>query len=121
MFIETIVLGAASLVIGITIGVGLADGIGQLLMKQLEFSGEGYQAFYIPSMTVTCIFFFVLFVLSAIMNSMKFSRISVLQLVHADEQTERVAVVGKITDVVAFRGLLLLGIGYTSLTYISQL
>ncbi|PEB67782.1 FtsX-like permease family protein, partial [Bacillus thuringiensis] len=95
MFIETIVLGAASLVIGITIGVGLADGIGQLLMKQLEFSGEGYQAFYIPSMNVTCIFFFVLFVLSAIMNSMKLSRISVLQLVHADEQTERVAVKGK--------------------------
>ncbi|MED3057141.1 FtsX-like permease family protein [Bacillus thuringiensis] len=121
MFIETIVLGAASLVIGITIGVGLADGIGQLLMKQLEFSGEGYQAFYIPSMTVTCIFFFVLFVLSAIMNSMKLSRISVLQLVHADEQTERVAVKGKMTAVVACLGLLLLGIGYTSLIYISQL
>ena len=121
MFIETIVLGAASLVIGITIGVGLADVIGQLLMKQLEFSGEGYQAFYIPSMTVTCIFFFVLFVLSAIMNSMKLSRISVLQLVHADEQTERVAVKGKMTAVVAFLGLLLLGIGYTSLIYISQL
>ncbi|PFL36178.1 FtsX-like permease family protein [Bacillus thuringiensis] len=121
MFIETIVLGAASLVIGITIGVGLADGIGQLLMKQLEFSGEGYQAFYIPSMNVTCIFFFVLFVLSAIMNSMKLSRISVLQLVHADEQTERVAVKGKMTAVVAFLGLLLLGIGYTSLIYISQL
>ncbi|PFJ33880.1 ABC transporter permease [Bacillus thuringiensis] len=121
MFIETIVLGAASLAIGITIGVGLADGIGQLLMKQLEFSGEGYQAFYIPSMTVTCIFFFVLFVLSAIMNSLKLSRISVLQLVHADEQTERVAVKGKMTAVVAFLGLLLLGIGYTSLIYISQL
>ncbi|MED3526298.1 FtsX-like permease family protein [Bacillus thuringiensis] len=121
MFIETIVLGAASLVIGITIGVGLADGIGQLLMKQLEFSGEGYQAFYIPSMTVTCIFFFVLFVLSAIMNGMKLSRITVLQLIHADEQTERVAVKGKMTAVVAFLGLLLLGIGYTSLIYISQL
>ncbi|PEB79504.1 ABC transporter permease [Bacillus cereus] len=121
MFIETIVLGAASLVIGITIGVGLADGIGQLLMKQLEFSGEGYQALYIPSMTVTCIFFFVLFVLSAIMNGMKLSRITVLQLVHADEQTERVAVKGKMTAVVAFLGLLLLGIGYTSLIYISQL
>ncbi|MGE7875233.1 FtsX-like permease family protein [Bacillus paramycoides] len=121
MFIETIVLGAASLVIGITIGVGLAEGIGQLLMKQLEFSGEGYQAFYIPSMTVTCIFFFALFVLSAIMNSMKLSRISVLQLVHADAQTERVAVKGKMTAVVAFLGLILLGIGYASLTYISQL
>ena len=102
MFIETIVLGAASLVIGITVGVGLAEGIGQLLMKQLEFAGEGYKAFYIPSMTVTCIFFFALFVLSAIMNSIKLSRISVLQLVHADAQTERVAVKGKMTGVVAF-------------------
>ncbi|MCI4253010.1 ABC transporter permease [Bacillus sp. CCB-MMP212] len=121
MFIETIVLGLASLVIGITISVGLAEGIGQLLMKQLELSGEDYQAFYIPSMTVTCIFFFALFVLSAIMNSMKLSRISVLQLVHADAQTERVAVKGKMTAVVAFLGLILLGIGYASLIYISQL
>ncbi|HFF3743174.1 TPA: FtsX-like permease family protein [Bacillus cereus] len=121
MFIETIIVGAASLVIGITVGVGLAKGIGQLLMNQLDFSGEGYKAFYIPSITVTCIFFFVLFGLSAIMNSMKLSRISVLQLVHADAQTERVAVKGKMTVVVAFLGLLLLGIGYTSLIYISQL
>ena len=36
MFIETIVLGVASLAIGITVGVGLAEGIGQLLMKQLD-------------------------------------------------------------------------------------
>ncbi len=121
MFIETMVLGAASLVIGITIGVGLAAGIGQLLMKQLEFSGDGYQAFYIPSMTVTCIFFFALFTLSAIMNSIKLSRISILQLVHADAQTERVAVKGKMTAVVAFLGLLLLGVGYASLIYISQI
>ncbi|MGE6588119.1 FtsX-like permease family protein [Bacillus mycoides] len=120
MFLETIVLGAASLVIGITIGVGLAEGIGQLLMKQLELTGEGYQAFYIPSMVVTCIFFFALFVLSASMNSIKLSRISVLQLVHADAQTERVAVKGKMTIVVALLGLILLGIGYASLLYIPQ-
>ncbi|QWH17727.1 ABC transporter permease [Bacillus mycoides] len=120
MFLETIVLGAASLVIGITIGVGLAEGIGQLLMKQLELTGEGYKALYIPSMVVTCIFFFALFVLSASMNSIKLSRISVLQLVHADAQTERVAVKGKMTVVVAFLGLILLGIGYASLLYIPQ-
>ncbi|KMY32985.1 ABC transporter permease [Lysinibacillus xylanilyticus] len=118
MFIETIVLGAASLAIGITVGVGLAECIGQLLMKQLEFPGEGYQAFYIPSITVTCIFFFALFVLSAIMSSIKLVRFSVLQLVHADTQTERVAVKGKMTVVVAFLGLILLGIGYASLIYI---
>ncbi|EOO74501.1 ABC transporter permease [Bacillus cereus VD021] len=120
MFLETIVLGAASLVIGITIGVGLAEGIGQLLMKQLELTGEGYKALYIPSMVATCIFFFALFVLSASMNSIKLSCISVLQLVHADAQTERVAVKGKMTVVVAFLGLILLGIGYASLLYIPQ-
>ncbi|PEX62869.1 ABC transporter permease [Bacillus cereus] len=119
MFIETIVLGAASLAIGIAVGVGLAEGIGQLLMKQLEFAGEGYKAFYLPSIAITCTFFFALFFLSAIMNSMKLSRISVLQLVHADAQTERVAVKGKMTVVVAFLGILLLGIGYASLIYMS--
>ncbi|MDA2156048.1 FtsX-like permease family protein [Bacillus cereus group sp. Bc253] len=121
MFIETIVLGAASLAIGITVGVGLAEGIGQLLMKQLEFAGEGYKAFYLPSMTVTCIFFLALFVLSAIMNSIKLSRISVLQLVHADAQTERVAVKGKMTGVVAFLAVILLGIGYASMIYMEKL
>ena len=120
MFIETIVLGAASLAIGITVGVGLAEGIGQLLMKQLEFAGEGYKAFYLPSMTVTCIFF-ALFVLSAIMNSIKLSRISVLQLVHADAQTERVAVKGKVTGLVAFLAVILLGIGYASMIYMEKL
>ncbi|MGG4268097.1 FtsX-like permease family protein [Peribacillus simplex] len=121
MFIETIVIGAASLAIGVAVGVGLAEGIGQLLMKQLEFSGEGYKAFYIPAMTVTCIFFFTLFIVSAIMNSIKLSRISVLQLVHADAKTERVAVKGKMIGVGAFLGLILLGIGYASLIYIAHL
>ncbi|KXY42635.1 ABC transporter permease [Bacillus cereus] len=120
MFLETIILGAASLVIGITSGVGLAEGIGQLLMKQLELTGEGYQALYIPSMVVTCIFFFALFVLSASMNSIKLSRISILQLVHEGAQTERGAVKGKMTVVVALLGLILLGIGYASLLYIPQ-
>ncbi|MED2868036.1 ABC transporter permease [Bacillus thuringiensis] len=121
MFIETIVLGTASLTIGIAVGIGLAEGIGQLLMKHLEFSGENYKAFYIPSMAVTCLFFFALFIISAIMNSMKLSRISVLQLVHADEKTDRIAVKGKITGVVAFLGLILLGIGYASLIHIAHL
>ncbi|MDP1459777.1 FtsX-like permease family protein [Bacillus wiedmannii] len=120
MFLETIVVGAASLVIGITIGVGLAGGIGQLLIKQLEITVSGYQPFYMPSMTVTCIFFFALFVLSASTNSIKLSRISILQLVHADAQTENVLVKGKKAAVVAFLGLILLGTGYASLIYISQ-
>ncbi|SFI68908.1 MULTISPECIES: ABC transporter permease [unclassified Bacillus (in: firmicutes)] len=121
MFMETIIIGVASLVIGIVVGVGLAQGIGQLLMKQLEFTGGGYQAFYVPSMNVTCIFFFALFVLSAIMNSIKLSRITVLQLVHADSNTDRVSVKGAKTVIFAVLGIILLAIGYASMIYMDKL
>ncbi|WP_020061679.1 ABC transporter permease [Bacillus sp. 123MFChir2] len=121
MFMETIIIGVASLVIGIAVGVGLAQGVGQLLMKQLEFTGSGYQAFYVPSMTVTCIFFFVLFVFSAIMNSIKLSRITVLQLVHADSNTDRVSVKGAKTVIFAILGIILLAIGYASMIYMDKL
>ncbi|KEK24552.1 FtsX-like permease family protein [Bacillus gaemokensis] len=121
MFIETIVLGAASLVVGIAVGVGLAQVIGKLLMQQLEFTAGGYHAFYVPSMIVTCIFFLVLFVLSAIMNSIKLSRITVLQLVHADSKTDRVSVKGAKTVVAAFVGIILLAIGYASMVYMDKL
>ncbi|MFN6590447.1 FtsX-like permease family protein [Bacillus sp. TD10] len=121
MFIETIIIGVASLVIGIAIGVGLAQGIGQLLIKQLEFTGGGYQAFYVPSMNTTCIFFFVLFIFSAIMNSIKLSRITVLQLVHADSNTDRVSVKGAKTAIFAVLGIILLAIGYASMIYMEKL
>ncbi|MDM5190423.1 FtsX-like permease family protein [Bacillus sp. DX4.1] len=121
MFIETIVLGIASLVVGIVVGVGLAQGIGKLLMQQLEFTAGGYHAFYVPSTIVTCIFFLVLFVLSAIMNSIKLSRITVLQLVHADSKTDRVSVKGAKTVALAFVGIILLAIGYASMVYMDKL
>ncbi|MEI4799747.1 ABC transporter permease [Bacillus sp. FJAT-51639] len=121
MFIETIVLGAASLIVGIAVGIGLAQGIGKLLMQQLEFTAGGYHAFYVPSMLVTCIFFLVLFVLSAIMNSIKLSRITVLQLVHADSKTDRVSKTGIKTVIAAFVGIILLAIGYASMVYMDKL
>lgn len=121
MFIETIVLGIASLVVGIAVGVGLARGIGKLLMQQLEFTAGGYHAFYVPSTIVTCIFFLVLFVLSAIMNSIKLSRITVLQLVHADSKTDRISVKGAKTVALAFVGIILLAIGYASMVYMDKL
>ena len=121
MFLETIIIGAVSVVVGITVGIGLSQGIGKLLMKQLDFTASGYQAFYVPSMLVTCMFFLVLFILSAIMNSVKLSRISVLQLVHADASADRTKVNGKWTWIVSFLSLLLLGSGYTSMIYMKKL
>ncbi|MED3526367.1 FtsX-like permease family protein [Bacillus thuringiensis] len=121
MFVETIIIGAVSLVVGITIGIGLSQGIGKLLMKQLDFTASGYQAFYVPSMLVTCMFFLVLFMLSAIMNSVKLSHISVLQLVHADASAERTMIKGKWTGIVSILAIILLGIGYASMIYMNKL
>ena len=121
MFMETIIIGVSSLVMGIAVGIGLAQGVGKLLMNQIDFTASGYRGFYVPSMLVTCMFFFVLFALSAIMNSMKLSRITALQLVHADTHAERVVMKGKMTYVVAVFSILLLGIGYASMIYMDKL
>lgn len=121
MFIETIVIGIASIIFGITVGIGLAQGIGKLLMKQLNFTVSGYQGFYVPSMVMTCLFFFSLFILSAVINSVKLSRISVLRLVHADTQKDSVVIKGKANGVVAFFSIILLGIGYASMMNLDKL
>ncbi|MFS0644513.1 FtsX-like permease family protein [Siminovitchia sp. 179-K 8D1 HS] len=121
MFMETIAIGTASLVIGTIAGVGLAQGIGQLLMKQLDFSGEGYIGFYVPSLVMTCIFFFSIFVLSALINSVKLSRISVLQLVHADAHVKGAVMKGKVNVAVACFSIILLGIGYASMMTLDKL
>ncbi|MBJ8024941.1 FtsX-like permease family protein [Bacillus cereus] len=121
MFLETIMIGGVSLIIGITVGVGLAQGIGKLLMKQLDFTASGYQGFYVPSITITCVFFFILFMFSAIMNSMKLARISVLQLVHADASAERTMIKGKWTGLISILAIILLGSGYASMIYMDKL
>lgn len=121
MCLEILILGLTSLAIGLTVGVGLAQLIGSLLMKQLEFSSDGYHAFYLPSLIITCAFFMVLFVLSAIMNSLKLSKVTILELVHGDNQTDKIAKFGKMTVVKAILSIILLAIGYTSMFHMQEL
>ena len=45
MFIETLIVGIVSLVIGIIVGIGLSQVVGHLLMQQLEFSSPDYTPF----------------------------------------------------------------------------
>ncbi|SCM98135.1 Uncharacterized protein BWINRASL_04671 [Bacillus mycoides] len=121
MFIETIVLGIVSLIVGVIVGIILAQGVGHLLMKELEFTGGGYHGFYVPSIIVTFIFFIALFMLSAIMNGMKLVRNSLLQLVHSNSHTERTPTKGKLTNIVALLSIILLAVGYASMIYMKEL
>jgi len=121
MFIETIVIGLISLVIGIAVGVGLAQGIGLLLMRELDVGTEGYYAFYLPSLLVTGIFFLALFFVSAILNTVKMMRVTVLQLIHADAHSDRVVTKGKKRVFSAIFSIILLLIGYASMVNMERL
>ncbi|WJE28155.1 FtsX-like permease family protein [Bacillus cereus] len=121
MFMETLAIGITSLIIGIGLGIGLSKGIGQLLMKELEFASDGYHALYIPSIRITVVFFFILFFLAAIMNTAKLSRITILQLVHSEAKTDKPSVQGIKTFFVALIGAGSLAIGYAALINIKTL
>lgn len=121
MFMETIIIGATSLVIGISVGVGLAQGIGQLLMKQLDMTASGYHSLYLPSIAVTCLFFVVLFICSALLNTVKLSRTPALKLVHGETNADSVMIKGRWTGVVAFLSLIFLTIGYSAMFNLDKL
>lgn len=56
MFIETIVIAAITLVVGILIGTGLAKGVSTLLMSRLGLEGGNFEALYPQSLLITVLF-----------------------------------------------------------------
>lgn len=115
MFIETLVIGAVSLVIGIIIGGILSKIISYLLMTQLNFEGGNYYPFYMPSISITCIFFVILFLVAAILNSVTLFKSSVLQLLHAESKSDTVKVKPMNSIFKAVLAIILLIGGYISI------
>ena len=115
MFIETLIIGIVSLVIGIIIGGILSKVISYLLMTQLNFEGGNYYPFYMPSISITCIFFVILFLIAAIFNSIKLFKSSVLQLLHAENKSENVKIKPMNSIFKAILAIILLVIGYMSI------
>lgn len=121
MFIETMVIGMISLVIGIGLGVLLAEVVGHLLMNQLNFTATTYSAFFLPAVAITLVFFFVLFLINGVINSIRLSRLQILELVHADAQSDIVPVKIKTRVISAGLGVISLGIGYFALINMEKL
>lgn len=115
MFIETLIVGIVSLVIGIIVGIGLSQVVGHLLMQQLEFSSPDYTPFYIPAMNVTAIFFFILFALAAIVNVFKLARLSTLELINGEKQADHIVIRKNKIMIQSFVAFILLLIGYISM------
>ncbi|WP_106495899.1 ABC transporter permease [Lentibacillus sp. Marseille-P4043] len=112
MFFETFFIGIVSLIVGLIVGIGLAQGIAELLMNQLDFSGEGFHALYESSVITTVIFYVALFLLTSFVNAIKISRKSVLDLLHAGEKHDQVKAKGGKTIIGVILAVVLIGAGY---------
>src|SRR5699024_8092575 len=83
ILIETLLLGIVALVLGLGLGSLLSNVVGKLLMQELPFAPQSYQALYFPALKVTAIFYIILFVLAALKNSFQLYNQSLLTLLNA--------------------------------------
>ncbi|WP_208591143.1 FtsX-like permease family protein [Gracilibacillus suaedae] len=121
MFLETLVIGIISLIIGLIVGVGLSEGIARLLMARLDFSGEGFHALYQSSLWTTVIFYMILFLLTAIVNAIRIARKSVLELLHADQIADNKVIKGWKTFVGTLFAIVLIAVGYFAMINMGEL
>ncbi|WP_404455987.1 ABC transporter permease [Oceanobacillus kapialis] len=112
MFMETFFIGLVALVIGIVLGVGLAYGIAELLMTQLDFHGDGFQALYPSSLLITVLFYVALFFLTSIVNAWRVGRKSVLNLLKSGQQQDKVKTSGFRTFIGVVFSIILISVGY---------
>lgn len=121
LFLETLAMGILSLIVGSLAGIGLAGGIGSLLMDQLDISAEGYQPFYTPALLMTGGFFIVLFLITSTVNAVRLARATELDLIRSEQQHDRVKAIGVGTVLAAVFGLALVAVGYYALIHMKEL
>ncbi|MEI4800996.1 ABC transporter permease [Bacillus sp. FJAT-51639] len=121
LFIETLGLGMVALMIGNIVGIGLASAVGKVLIKGMDVSAKGYEAFYIPALIATLLFFFVLFAVTGMINSIRLLRKTELELIREDETQDEVEKSKLRITVFTVLGILMLGIGYYSIIHVNEL
>lgn len=109
---ETLVIGTAATLIGTVLGVGLTQIVSNLLLSQMDIQIKHFSPFYLPAVLVTLIFFIILFIIAAVVNQFQLLKTPVLQLLHDDQQPNRVSQnkLSRIVQIVL--GLLFLAVGY---------
>jgi len=121
IFLETVAIGALSLVIGLFVGIGLTALVGGLLIQRLNTTAAHFNAFYLPAMLVTVIFFLILFVLAALLNQRVLRKTPVLALLKSAAQPIHVQVNPIKTVIQIIFGLACLVVGYITMHVIGTL
>lgn len=112
IFVETLVVGLLSTILGIVIGIGLTQVVSNMLISQLGLQINKFIGFYVPAMLWTLIFFIILFVLAAFWNRHKLVKTNVISLLHEDQKPVKVRQNKVWKFIEAILGIGLLAVGY---------
>ena len=120
IFVETFAIGAISTVIGTLIGILATGFVSKWIISALDMQVKHFNSFYLPALLWTFVFFIVIFMFSAIRNSVSLRRSKVLTLLKRDSQPVKIKRNGVLKAIQAVLGLILLIIGYLSMWYAGQ-
>lgn len=117
IFVETFAIGAISTVIGSVIGILATGVVSKWLISAMDIQVKHFNSFYLPALLWTFVFFIVIFIFSAIRNSVSLRRSKVLTLLNRDSQPVKIKRNGVLKSIQAVLGLILLGVGYFSMWF----
>lgn len=115
IFIETFAIGAIASIIGMAVGIVATSFVGDTLMKSMDIPAKNFNSFYLPALIATMIFFLVIFILSALRNSISIRMTKVLNLLHKESQPTRIKRNTAWTVIQSILGIIFLGIGYVTM------
>ncbi|MGQ2375085.1 FtsX-like permease family protein [Companilactobacillus zhachilii] len=117
IFVETFAIGAISTLIGSAIGIVATGFVSKWIISALDMQVKHFNSFYLPALLWTFVFFIVIFMFSAIRNSISLRRSKVLTLLNRDSQPVKIKRNGALKTVQAILGIVLLVIGYFAMWY----
>lgn len=120
IFVETFAIGAISTIIGSLIGIVATKYVSQWMIDALDMQVKHFNSFYLPALMWTFVFFIVIFIFSAIKNSISLRRTKILTLLHKDSQPSKIKNSNVVKGVQAVIGIVLLAIGYYAMWEVGQ-
>ncbi|AKP67551.1 FtsX-like permease family protein [Companilactobacillus ginsenosidimutans] len=120
IFVETFAIGAIASAIGILIGILATGFVGDILVKNMGMQISHFNSFYMPALLVTIAFFALIFIISAIRNSITLRMTKVLTLLQKDSQPTKIKRNTVWTAAQSVIGIILLAVGYFSMIYMGK-
>ncbi|GEA92215.1 ABC transporter permease [Pediococcus damnosus] len=121
IFTETLLIGLVSTGVGVLVGIGLTQGLSQLLMTQLGVQITKFTALNNTACLSTILFFVILFLVASIINQHKILHRPVLRLLKGNSEADKPMKVTVWRYIEGVIGIGLLAVGYWAMAKIEIL